>query len=26
MISFHEFNELMDLGNLRKKESSFYEE
>jgi carboxyvinyl-carboxyphosphonate phosphorylmutase len=25
MISFHEFNELMDLGNLRKKESSFYE-
>ncbi len=25
MISFHEFNELMDLTGLRKKESSFYE-
>jgi len=25
MIHFHEFNELMDLNNLRKKESSFYE-
>ncbi|MDD5008242.1 MAG: oxaloacetate decarboxylase [Syntrophorhabdaceae bacterium] len=25
MIHFQEFNELMDLNNLRKKESSFYE-
>jgi methylisocitrate lyase len=25
MIHFHDFNELMDLNNLRKKESSFYE-
>lgn len=25
MIHFHEFNELMDLNNLRKKENSFYE-
>jgi methylisocitrate lyase len=25
MIHFHEFNELMDLSNLRKKENSFYE-
>ncbi|HOP86707.1 MAG TPA: oxaloacetate decarboxylase [Syntrophorhabdaceae bacterium] len=25
MIHFHDFNELMDLTNLRKKESSFYD-